>query len=153
MAQIDELKQKANLVANATQVGENTAQRIGGALQDAAALIADLLSRMTNRENIDNVQTGNIASLQTQGNSLSERIDSLQQQLNTLVGAVASDTIDNFNEIVAFLNGITDDETLTNLLTEVNNRLQKLEVAVGKNEAYIILTTERGYLDSNGAEV
>ena len=153
MAQIDELKQKANLVANATQVGENTAQRVGGALQDAAALIADLLSRMTNRENTDNVQTGNIESLQTQGNSLSERIDGLQQQLNTLVGADASDTIENFNEIVAFLNGITDDETLTNLLTEVNNRLQQLEVAVGKNEAYVKLTTERGYLDGNGEEI
>lgn len=39
MATIDEFKQKAETIANATQVGENTAQRVGGALQDVAELI------------------------------------------------------------------------------------------------------------------
>lgn len=42
MATITDLQNKANSVANATQVGENTAARVGGALQDAANLIADL---------------------------------------------------------------------------------------------------------------
>nr|DAP06575.1 MAG TPA: hypothetical protein [Caudoviricetes sp.] len=39
MATINDLKQKATLIAGATQVGENTAQRVGGAFQDAADLI------------------------------------------------------------------------------------------------------------------
>ena len=42
MATIDEFKQKAETIANATQVGENTAQRVGGALQDVAELIDDI---------------------------------------------------------------------------------------------------------------
>ena len=45
MATINDLKTKANLVANATEVGENTAERVGGALQDAASLIAALITR------------------------------------------------------------------------------------------------------------
>lgn len=42
MATLAELKEKANLVANATEAGENTATRVGGALQDAASLIEQL---------------------------------------------------------------------------------------------------------------
>lgn len=42
MATIDEFKQKAETIANATQVGENTAQRVGGALKDVAELIDDI---------------------------------------------------------------------------------------------------------------
>jgi hypothetical protein len=42
MATINEFKQKAETIANATQVGENTAQRVGGALQDVAELIDDI---------------------------------------------------------------------------------------------------------------
>lgn len=44
MATISELKEKASLVANATEAGENTASRVGGALQDAASLIEQLQS-------------------------------------------------------------------------------------------------------------
>lgn len=42
MATINEFKQKAETIANATQVGENTAQRVGGALQYVAELIDDI---------------------------------------------------------------------------------------------------------------
>lgn len=38
MATIDEIKQQAEAVKNATQVGENTAERVGGALAGLAEL-------------------------------------------------------------------------------------------------------------------
>lgn len=44
MTTISDLRSKANAVANATKEGENTAQRVGGALQDAADLIEKVLN-------------------------------------------------------------------------------------------------------------
>lgn len=46
MATVEDLKNKADLVAKATQVGENTAARVGGALQDTAALLADVQKKV-----------------------------------------------------------------------------------------------------------
>lgn len=63
MATITDLQNKANSVANATQVGENTAARVGGALQDAASLIAAL-------QNSAKTDEGNITTLQGAVNSL-----------------------------------------------------------------------------------
>lgn len=39
MATIEDLKRKADLIAKAKRIGENTAERVGGAIQDAAELI------------------------------------------------------------------------------------------------------------------
>ena len=145
MATIDSLKQKANLVANATQVGENTAARVGGALQDAADLIAGLLTRANNTDSKDGTQDGQIQALQTAlGNlqtalnteksnregadsSLRTELGNLQQQLNTLVSGDASTAIDNFNEVIEFLNGVQDDETLSALLMTINNKITTLK--------------------------
>ena len=170
MATIDSLKQKANLIANATQVGENTAARVGGALQEAADLIAGLLTRASSTESKDSTQDGQIQALQTAlGNlqtalnteksnregadsSLQTALENLQQQLNTLVGGDASTAIDNFNEVIDFLNGVQDDETLTALMATINEKITALETTVGKNEAYIKLATELGYIDDAGNE-
>lgn len=46
MDTLDDLKSKADLVANATENGENTAQRVGSALQDIASLITDLTNKI-----------------------------------------------------------------------------------------------------------
>lgn len=46
MATIDEIKQQAAAVKNATQVGENTAERVGGALYGLADIISNNLSRI-----------------------------------------------------------------------------------------------------------
>jgi hypothetical protein len=46
MATIDEIKQQAAAVKNATQVGENTAERVGGALAGLADIISNNLSRI-----------------------------------------------------------------------------------------------------------
>lgn len=145
MATIEQLKTLANQVANATEIGENTAGRVGGALQQAADLIASLLNSASTAETTNNKQNTNISDLQSAlvnlqtslgtettdrksaDSSLKELIDALQTQLNNLVGGNASTAIDNFNEVIKFLSGVTDDETLTALLTAIQDRITALE--------------------------
>nr|DAS71186.1 MAG TPA: hypothetical protein [Caudoviricetes sp.] len=50
MATIDDLKTKANLIANATKEGENTARRVGGLFNDVIALIEEKLGKGDNTE-------------------------------------------------------------------------------------------------------
>lgn len=45
MATIDDLKIKANLIANATKEGENTAKRVGGLFNDVIALIEEKIDK------------------------------------------------------------------------------------------------------------
>lgn len=54
-------------------------------------------------------------------------VTTLQTQLNTLVGANASEAIDSFNEVITFLGGVKDNDTLNALLTKINERLSALE--------------------------
>lgn len=215
MSNIEELKRTADQVTNATQEGENTAARIGGAFHLAAELIASLLTSVdglgtdnsklaglidglktslsgirgdltketSERKEADNtVKTELTTLLTTLKNDLetlvtketsarkeadesvktelttivttlrndfetlvttetSEReeadnavradmtalVEALSQRLNTLIGNNASELIDNFNEVIAFLAGIKDDDTLSALLLSINNRISELE--------------------------
>lgn len=61
-------------------------------------------------------------------------IDRLRRDFDTLCGENASDAIDNFNEIIAFLDGITDSETLAAKFADlamqnagINRQLSSLE--------------------------
>ena len=64
-----------------------------------------------------------------------ELATSLQTQLNTIVGGNASEAIDNFNEVIKFLAGVKDNDTLTALLAKVNERLTTLENDNSSTEA------------------
>lgn len=159
---IKDLQTSAQTIHDAKEVGENTAQRVGGAFEQAADLIADLITRVTNTESDGTTQAGKISDLQaalislqtavnnegtTRANNdtseataranadaaLQKLIDSLQTQVNTLTGTNASDAIDNFNEVIMFLAGIKDNETLSALLTKINTRITAIETAAGKN--------------------
>lgn len=50
---------------------------------------------------------------------LENALASLQGQLNTLVSGNASDAINSFNEIIAFLNGIEDSESLDSIIASI----------------------------------
>ncbi len=57
MATIDEIKQQAEAVKNATQVGENTAGRVGGVLVDLANKskeLEDNIDKKANAEDVNN---------------------------------------------------------------------------------------------------
>ena len=54
-------------------------------------------------------------------------VTTLQTQLNTLIGANASEAIESFNEVITFLDSVRDSDTLNALLTKINERLSTLE--------------------------
>ena len=53
-------------------------------------------------------------------------IAAINTRIDTLLGTSASEAIDTFNEIEAFLAGITDTETLTGLLNDLKTEIQAL---------------------------
>lgn len=160
---INDLQTSAQTIHDATEVGENTAQRVGGAFEQAADLIADLITRVTAAESNGTTQSGKISvlqsaiiSLQTALNTeaksrgdadtaettarqnadkeLKKLIDTLTDEVNTLTGTNASDAIDNFNEVIKFLDGIKDNEHLSALLSAINTRIAAIETAAGKTD-------------------
>ena len=50
-------------------------------------------------------------------------VSSLQTQFNTLVSGNASDAINSFNEIIAFLNGIEDSESLDSIIASIEQQI------------------------------
>lgn len=157
MATINDLRTKANLVANATAVGENTAGRVGGALQDAADLIAQLLDSANSNKNADSTRDNSIkllqnaivkvqSDLQDEGRDRSSRdealqglITALQGQIDVLIGKNTSQAIESFNEVIKFLGGVKDDSTLTALLDAINTRVERLEDKNLPNDIYEVL--------------
>lgn len=51
----------------------------------------------------------------------------IDEKLSVILGEGTSDAIENFNEIIAFLDGIKDDTSLHNVLNNLDNRITELE--------------------------
>ena len=108
---------------------------IGSAVNTFTANLTALGNKVTaNKESADS----SISELQTKDKTLESSIASvkatmeygdqaLQTQLDTLVSGRASEAIENFNEIIAFLAGVKDNETLTALLDAIRERITTLE--------------------------
>ena len=58
---------------------------------------------------------------------LEAEIGKLETALNTLVGGNASNAIESFNEIIAFLNNVSDKETLDGIIAGINARIAEVE--------------------------
>lgn len=56
-----------------------------------------------------------------------ELVSTLEERLTALIGNNATTAIDNFNEVIKFLAGVKDNDTLTALLAKLNERLTALE--------------------------
>lgn len=95
--------------------------------------------------------------------AIQAKLTQFGQQLENLLGEGASDTIDTFNEIEAFLAGITDKQTLTGLLTQLKGEITsatdtklsgKVDKVTGKGLSSNDYTTEEkdklGKLPDNG---
>ena len=77
MATIDEIKQQAEAVKNATQVGENTATRVGGALAGLADIAKQqgvALGKKADKETMD-VELGKKADKETVNTELGKKAD------------------------------------------------------------------------------
>lgn len=69
-----------------------------------------------------------LETLITSNNEETKRlVTALQERINTLVGSNASEAIDSFNEVIKFLGGVKDNDTLNALLAKINERLNTLE--------------------------
>lgn len=55
--------------------------------------------------------------------TISQAVQSLQTQLNTLVSGNASTAVESFNEIIAFLEGISDSEDLSNIIASIEQQI------------------------------
>ena len=57
-------------------------------------------------------------------------IEALGKRLDALVGTSASEAIDTFNEIVAFLNGVEDTATLEGILADIGRQILAVEAKI-----------------------
>lgn len=69
---------------------------------------------------------------------LKQSVDSLISSFNTLLDGDVSTAIDNYNEIIAFLEGIKDDDKLTNLLANLNRNISKLREEYDASTAELV---------------
>lgn len=61
---------------------------------------------------------------------ISEAVEGLQTQLNTLVSGDASTAIESFNEIIAFLNGVEDTESLDSIIASIEQQIAAKQDAI-----------------------
>lgn len=111
MATIDEIKQQAEAVKNATQVGENTAERVGGALAglaDIAKAQEDNIGKKADKETVD-AELKKKADAKEVNNSMQE----LDKKLNRNLLAIEFD--DDTGELNAI---IGQDSTISSVSTD-----------------------------------
>lgn len=74
-------------------------------------------------------------------------LSSLQTQFNTLVSGNASDAINSFNEIIAFLNGIGDSENFNSIIAAIEQQI------AGKQDTISDLATIREGADKGATAI
>lgn len=87
MATIDEIRQQATAVKNATQVGENTAERVGGALAGLADIVKaqeDNIGKKANTADVNNSMQKLDKKLNR--NLLAIEFDDDTGELNAIIG-------------------------------------------------------------------
>lgn len=148
MATINDLRNKANAIAGATQAGENTAQRVGGAFQDAADLIEQLLNKSGEDSRVTKIlQDLNTlqAAINTEATSRANGdtaikdiitttngvLDNLKTAVDRMKSGGQTSAIDSLDEVISFLEGITDDNRLKTMLNGIRERVTALEQKQG----------------------
>ena len=137
--QIDTLIQNIN---DATDPASVTNIMVANVLAFLAAKVktmataSDLSTEATARETVDASLNQAIQNEETArqnaDTALSGRITSLQDAFNTMMNGNVEDAIESFNEVINFLSEVTDEETLTGLLTQINNRIASVESNLDK---------------------
>lgn len=90
--------------------------------------------------------------------NIDSRITQVVNNLNTLVDGNASEAIESFNEVIAFLDGVNDDETLTGLLLELRDSIDSKAGKAGDGrlaagQAPVVMLDSMGTtLDSVGSD-
>ena len=90
-------------------LSDNDCFEVAGGRKIAYSVLRDLIFAAA-KTKLENIQTD---------------MEKLQTAVNTLVAGNVSDAIDNFNEVIAFLEGIKDNEKLTSKLVELQKEIDK----------------------------
>lgn len=103
---------------------------INAVSSEASARTAAITSEATARTNADQELAGRITAEADRAVSaeqlLNDRIAQLKDALDTLDHENATEAIESFREILAFLEGISDDETLLAKLTEIKGLIDSV---------------------------
>ena len=148
MATIDEIKQQAEAVKNATQVGENTAVRVGGALAGLANIAKQQdteLGKKADKAAMDAElgKKANTAYVDTKFTSEAARVNAeLEKKAN------AEEVKQSFSEQTA-KNTAQDAEIAKKAnAEEVNNSMQQLDKKLNRNLLAIEFDDETGNLNA-----
>ena len=162
MATIDEIKQQAEAVKNATQVGENTAERVGGALagladiadkvsiKDEEGTVVDTPFRYIQNEefifaNVDAEDrllfgiewdgTPRFGKTSAVEDRLQEQVTILAERVATFIGDEdTTNVIDTMNELKTFFANIENTQSLTDILANLDNVAKNLDKTTIKDE-------------------
>lgn len=136
MATIQEIKDIASLVKNATVAGENTAERVGGLFENIAQILQQHESSIGEKGDNEVLQT--VKSTADTAKSKSEQaqsaVDILKKSFETLVSSDTSVAIDNYNEIIKFLDGLKDSDNLSSILIKLNSALSSTTAIANANK-------------------
>ena len=145
MATIDEIKQLAEAVKNATQVGENTAVRVGGALAglaDIAKAQEDNIGKKADKAAVD-AELGKKANATDVDTKFSEEKKRVDAELGKKANATDVDT--KFSEEKKRV----DAELAKKANAEdVNNSMQELDKKLNRNLLAIEFDDETGDLNA-----
>ena len=101
--------------------GTITGIKMNGATKGSSGVVA-LGTVITSHQDISGkLDVATAASTYATKTALSQ----LQTQLNTIVGGDSSSAIESFNEIVAFLENVTDTQTLDGIIAGINTEIAK----------------------------
>lgn len=78
---------------------------------------------------------------------LSNAIKSLQTQFNTLVSGNPSETINSFNEIIAFLDGVKDTQDLGGIIAAIEQQIASVSANIPTKVSQ--LTNDKGYINEH----
>ena len=121
--------------------------------QGTSSLLTEISNRTLADQNLQQSIDNGLSALReyvnTQDNSLGDRIDRVQAALDALTNADTTDAIDNFREILDFLAGVKDDETLTGKLDAIRAMITALEAKFAANESLLHLPVKEGWIDDN----
>ena len=91
---------------------------------------------------------------------INSALEGLQSQIDTLVGGNATGAIDSFNEIVAFLDGVSNSEDLDSIIASIEQQIatkqdiiEDIDTIREKVDAIDNVIGEDGYVYSNGEKV
>lgn len=107
------IDQQDGVKANASDVTDALSKKVDkedGKGLSTNDLTNELLNKLNRLANYDDT-------------ALRDMITTVSDRIDTIVGTSASEAIDNFNEILSFLDGITDTQTLEGMLTHVKEKI------------------------------